>query len=122
VGGGAAGAAGAPLEPDASVIGDAGGSCDPDVLLCDPVTNQGCPSGMQCAVDLANPVLAGYCIFSAPMAGGCFNSGVTESCPPSATCFNFECRTLCFCDDDCEEAKCCVEPVGTAGFKVCGEC
>lgn len=111
-----------PIGPDATVTGGSGGSCDPDVQLCNPVTNDGCPPEMQCAVDAFSDVLAGYCIFNGPVAGGCFNSGVTESCPPTQTCFDFECRTLCFCDDDCMEGQCCVEPVGTLGFKVCGEC
>jgi hypothetical protein len=121
----AGGGAVAPHEPDASVVGDAGATCTPAVALCNPVTNDGCPPSMQCAVDLGADVLAGYCIFSAPMDmpdGGCFNSGVTESCPPTSTCFDFQCRTLCFCDADCEKGQCCVEPVGSFGFKVCGDC
>ena len=119
---GAGGTAGDPFEADASVIVPAGGSCRPDVLECNPVTNAGCPPTMQCAVDLGSDMLAGYCVFSTPMPGGCFNSGLTESCPPTETCFEFECRTLCFCDDDCKEGQCCVDPVGTLGFKVCGDC
>jgi hypothetical protein len=117
--GGTGGGAGEPVEPDASVVG---GSCDPEVLACNPVTNEGCPPPMQCAVDLVSDVLAGYCVFNGPVADGCFNSGVTESCPPKETCFDFACRTLCFCDDDCKEGQCCVDPVGDLGFKVCGSC
>lgn len=115
----AGGAAGAPLDEDASVIGE---SCDPDVLLCNPVTNEGCAPPMQCAVDAFSDVLSGYCIFNGPVADGCFNSGVTESCPPTETCLDFECRKLCFCDDDCAEGQCCVDPVGDLGFKACGAC
>jgi len=117
--GGSGGFAGDPAEPDASVVGD---SCDPAVVACNPVTNEGCPPPMQCAVDLLSDVLAGYCIFNGPVADGCFNSGVTESCPPTETCFNFECRTLCFCDGDCKEGQCCVDPIGELGFKACGDC
>lgn len=111
-----------PKEPDGSASGDAGASCAPDVQVCNPVTNEGCPEPMQCAVDLASDVLTGYCIFNGPVGVGCFNSGVTESCPPKSTCFDFECRTLCFCDDDCEAGECCVDRVGTLGFKACGAC
>jgi hypothetical protein len=110
---------------DASVARDAGSGadCAPSVALCNPVTNQGCPAAMQCAIDLAAPSLAGYCIFSAPMdAGFCFNSLVTESCPPSTTCVNGECRDLCFCHGDCDDGQCCLEPIGTTGFKLCGDC
>jgi hypothetical protein len=126
---GTGGDAGAPVDDDvdddddASITDDAGAtSCSPEVQLCNPVTNEGCPPSMQCAVDLAWDVLAGYCIFSSPPMPGCFNSGVTESCPPSQTCFDFECRTLCFCDADCDAGQCCKEPIGTLGFKVCGDC
>jgi hypothetical protein len=123
---GTAGTAGDTLESDAAVSSDAGGStCMPaDAAVCNPVTNEGCPDSMQCAVDGLSDVLAGYCIFSTPMpdAGFCFNSGVTESCPPKQTCVVDQCRTLCFCDADCEEKQCCVESIGTVGFKVCGAC
>jgi hypothetical protein len=128
--GGTGGAAGAAMDRDASVDppiadSDASASCAaPTVAVCNPVTNQGCPDlMMQCAVDPAAPVLSGYCIFSAPMdAGPCLNTLVTESCPPTSTCLGGECRTLCFCDTDCDEGQCCVEPVGNLGFKVCGDC
>ena len=119
----ASGGTDATHEPDAAMTGDAGTSCSPDVQACNPVTNDGCPDAMQCAVDLASDVLAGYCIFSSPpMDGGCFNSGVTESCPPTSTCFELECRTLCLCDADCEAGQCCKDAVGDRGFKVCGAC
>jgi len=111
-----------PNTTDASVIDEPAASCAPEVQVCNPVTNEGCPEPMQCAVDLASDVLAGYCIFNGPVGAGCFNSGVTESCPPTSTCFDFECRTLCFCDADCEAGQCCVDPVGTLGFKACGAC
>lgn len=129
--GGAGGAGGSTTDAalvgdlDASVVrdGGSGGECVPSVALCNPVTNQGCPAGMQCAIDLAAPSLAGYCIFSAPMdAGFCFNSLVTESCPPRATCVNGECRNLCFCNEDCDDGQCCLESIGTTGFKLCGDC
>ena len=81
---------------------------------------------MQCAVDWA-ATLTGYCIFSSPPpplpdGGGCFNSGLTESCPPTFTCVVDQCRALCACDADCEPGQCCSEPVGTTGFHVCREC
>lgn len=128
-GSGMVAAGGAAVDPpprgsDAAVSGGAG-SCKPKVEFCNPVTNEGCPPSTQCAVDFTAATLAGYCIFSAPMPmldGSCFNSGVTESCPPSATCFEFQCRSLCFCDADCTQGQCCVDPVGSLGFKVCGDC
>jgi hypothetical protein len=123
LGGGDDSDAGDSSELDASANGDAGGaSCTPEVQVCNPVTNDGCLEPMQCAVDLASDVLTGYCIFNGPVGVGCFNSGVTESCPPKSTCFDFECRTLCFCDDDCDAGQCCVDPIGTLGFKACGAC
>jgi hypothetical protein len=106
--------------------GDAGTTCAPPTVTgCNPVSNDGCAPElmMQCAVDLAAPSPTGYCIFAAPMDGGaCFNSGLTESCPPTTTCVAGECRSLCFCDADCEEGKCCAEPIGITGFNVCGDC
>jgi hypothetical protein len=33
-----------------------------------------------------------------------------------------ECRTLCFCDDDCGAAECCTEAVGELGFEAGGAC
>jgi hypothetical protein len=121
---GAGGAAGDPQEVDAAVAFDAGESFAPVVEGCNPVSNDGCPPAMQCAIDVLAPTLTGYCTFSSPMTAGleCFNSGVTESCLPKQTCFDFECRTLCFCDADCEEGECCVDPIGDLGFKACGAC
>jgi hypothetical protein len=107
---------------------DAGSECTPvDIAVCNPVTNEGCPGSlaMQCAVDWA-ATLSGYCIFSSPppVAGAdtCFNSGVTESCPPTFTCVVDQCRRLCLCDADCEQGQCCTEEVGSTGFHVCRDC
>jgi hypothetical protein len=115
----------APSDP-ADAASDAAATCVPPAVTgCNPVTNDGCAPElqMQCAVDVAAPSPTGYCIFSAPMdAGACFNSGLTESCPPTTTCVGGECRPLCFCDADCEEGKCCAEPIGITGFNVCGDC
>jgi hypothetical protein len=112
---------------DAAQPTDSGAGCTPAaVAVCNPVTNDGCPDSTQCAIDFAAEELAGYCIFSGPLpmdsGVGCLNTGVTESCPGSSTCVDGLCRTLCFCDADCEEEQCCVEPIGDLGFKVCGEC
>jgi hypothetical protein len=105
---------------------DDGTSCQPpDVTGCNPVTNEGCLAelGQHCALDPLQPTPTGYCIFTAPMdAGVCLNTGLTESCPPMTACLDGECRSLCFCDADCEEEKCCAEPIGTTGFNVCGDC
>lgn len=124
---GVGGAAGDPDDADAAVEAGSGGSsgdgCSPVVEVCNPVTNDGCPPTMQCAVDLLATAPTGYCTFSSPpMPGTCFNSGVTESCLPTEACVDFECRKLCFCDADCGAGECCVDPVGEAGFKACGAC
>lgn len=107
---------------------DAGASCPPVAIeVCDPVKNRGCSGalGMQCAIDYAWP-LTGYCIFLSPPAPGmtteCFNSGVTESCPPTFTCFADHCEKICLCDADCEAGSCCTQPVESTGFSVCGDC
>ncbi|MGD8862209.1 MAG: hypothetical protein PVI30_19510 [Myxococcales bacterium] len=118
---------GAPtLQPDASTPSDAGMHCPrPEVAVCNPVTNVGCQASlqMQCAVDLLAPGLAGYCIFRGLYDGGtCFNSGVTEDCPPTQTCYGGECRKLCFCDADCNAGQCCSLRVGNYGFGACGDC
>jgi hypothetical protein len=100
--------------------------CAPiDVAVCNPVTNEGCAGTlqMQCAVDQL-AILRGYCIFSSPPpgTGGCINSGVTESCPPTFTCVVDQCQKLCLCDADCDEGQCCTQQVGSTGFKVCRDC
>lgn len=104
---------------------DAGTVCTPpQPAVCNPLLNDGCAPelGMHCAVDTLAPTLAGYCTFSAPAdAGACLNTGVTNSCPPTTTCVEGECRPLCFCDTDCE-GGCCAISVGNTGFKVCGDC
>jgi len=125
---GAGGDAGEPGRSDASLDAQVGPECArPGVATCNPVTNEGCLAELQqqCAADLLSNTLAGYCIFSAPAPapdGSCLNTGVTESCPPTQTCVDGLCRTLCFCDDDCEEGRCCADPVGDVGFKACGDC
>lgn len=114
-----------PTQPSDQPIGVA---CDAKPMgVCNPLTNEGCAPELsqQCAVDLAAPNLAGYCIFSAPLDGGavaCLNTGLTESCPPTETCFGGECRRYCLCDDQCDAGQCCTDPIGTQGFKVCGDC
>jgi hypothetical protein len=125
---GAGGDADDPGHPDASPDAHVTPGCArPDVATCNPVTNDGCLAELQqqCAADLLSDTLAGYCIFSAPAPapdGSCLNTGVTESCPPTQTCVDGLCRALCFCDDDCEEGRCCADPVGDHGFKACGDC
>jgi hypothetical protein len=127
--------AGDVLEPPAPVAdsgppapSDAGLQCpQPDVAVCNPVINEGCPTAlqMQCAVDLLAPGLAGYCIFQGMTlmdGGACFNSGVTEDCPPTNTCYGGQCRKLCFCDADCDAGQCCSLRVGNYGFGACGDC
>ena len=95
--------------------------------VCDPVTNQGCPGalGMQCAIDYA-ATLTGYCIFDAPpgplMPAECLNTLVTESCPPTFTCFADHCEKICLCDAHCDPGRCCSQPVEATGFRVCGDC
>jgi hypothetical protein len=98
----------------------------PAVAVCDPVMNSGCPDilAMQCAIDHGADVTAGYCIFQAPnsmMGPTCLNTVVTESCPPRSTCVGGMCRTLCFCDIDCN-GECCNQPVGAHRFRACGPC
>jgi hypothetical protein len=118
-----------PLDPDSGVpASDAGVQCPrPEVAVCDPVLNQGCSATlqMQCAVDLLAPGLAGYCIFrgtTPPDGGACFNSGVTEDCLPTNTCYGGQCRKLCYCDADCGAGQCCSLRVGNYGFGACGDC
>jgi hypothetical protein len=106
-----------------------GGSCSPQVSVCDPVHNTGC-IGQQCDV---NPLTsatapAGTCIFgpgasdaSIPDGSLCYASAFTESCPAKTTCFNGACQQLCFCDPDCPSGQCCSK-AGPPGFKVCGSC
>jgi hypothetical protein len=111
--------------------GDAeGGSCSPNVSVCDPVHNTGCV-GQQCDVNPLSSASApaGTCIFgpgssdaSLPDASLCFASAFTESCPAKSTCFNATCQRLCFCDPDCPTGQCCSTSSGPPGFKVCGSC
>jgi len=79
---------------------------------------------MQCMTDLLAPTPTGYCVFSTPFPDGgiCYGSGVTESCPPTFTCIFNVCREICLCDDDCSTGRCCGEPVGAGGFKLCADC
>ena len=130
-----------PADPDATVPDDAGSTTDasttndagtecvpPAVTDCNPVTNEGCAASlaMQCAVNFA-ATLTGYCIFFSggpppTLGGACLNTGVTESCPGTATCVVDTCRKLCLCDTDCEAEQCCTDPLDSTGFKVCGDC
>ena len=132
--------AGETLERDAAILdgGDAAmdsgatasdAECAPiEAAVCNPVTNEGCSAAlqMQCAVSFDAP-LTGYCIFFSggpppALGGACLNTVVTESCPAKSTCIAERCRTLCFCDTDCEAGQCCTEPLQSTGFKVCGDC
>ena len=116
---------------DAAVLADAatdaGAECpDVEIAVCNPVTNEGCSAGldMRCGIDLA-ATLKGYCVFTAPPAVGmpdeCLNTGVTESCPGTFTCFAGQCRRICLCDAECDAGQRCNEPVGSTGFSVCRE-
>lgn len=107
---------------------DAGADCRAvQIAVCNPVDNTGCSGAlsMQCAIDYAR-TLTGYCIFGAPPAPGmvaeCFNSGITESCPATFTCFRDQCERICLCDADCDEGKCCSQAIDATGFSVCGDC
>ncbi|MFT3926451.1 MAG: hypothetical protein QM778_28155 [Myxococcales bacterium] len=113
---------------DGSTTSDADSArCDRQVDVCNPVTNTGCSEALvqRCAPDLSSAKLAGYCTFMGEIPDGgleCFNSVVTESCPPKSTCHNGACRSLCFCDADCGDGQCCTEPLGEQGFAVCAPC
>lgn len=125
------------IDPDAAIDTDAGpdaGSQCPDVHfdVCNPVTNEffvaecGPSFNQQCGIDQFS-MLVGYCVFAsetpATLGGACFNSGVTESCPPTSTCSaDGICRKICLCDADCVAGQCCTEPVGATGFSMCGDC
>ena len=132
-------ASGAPSVPsvdagrrhDAGMMVDAGpdpiAACpEVEIAVCNPVTNQGCSAGleMQCGIDLTAP-LTGYCVFLAPPALGmpdeCLNTGVTESCPATTTCFAGKCHRICLCDADCDAGQRCDEPIEGTGFNVCSE-
>lgn len=117
---------------DASVAFDAGSDaaieCPKlDIAVCDPIENLGCSPSLaqQCAIDHLG-TLTGYCIFSAPpmsvIGGDCLNTGVTESCPPTSTCYEARCQKICLCDADCDPGQCCADAVESTGFRVCGEC
>ncbi len=119
--------AGVPPSPPAADNGDASGGAGcvgrPLVTGCDPTIEGGCPDLMQCVIDLLAPTPTGYCVFSTPMgAGMCVGSPMTESCPPTFTCFGGFCQELCLCDEDCSTGRCCGEPVGAQGFKLCADC
>ena len=97
------------------------------IAVCDPVKNLGCSSALmqQCAIDyLGN--LTGYCIFQAPprsvLGGDCLNTGVTESCPPTSTCYAARCQRIGLCDADCDAGQCCTGAIESTGFRVCGDC
>ena len=99
------------------------GAARPAVQGCDPALGTGCPAEMQCAVDAVAAKPTGYCVFSSPLDGGmCFSSGVTESCPAGHFCAFNECREVCLCNSDCSTGRCCGDPVGAGGFKLCGDC
>lgn len=95
----------------------------PVVTGCDPTVEGTCPDLMQCVIDLLAPTAAGVCVFSTPMGEEmCFSSPMTESCPPTFTCFWGVCEEMCLCDEDCSTGRCCGEPVGDQGFKLCADC
>jgi hypothetical protein len=113
---------------DSSAPASDAGCAPVEAAVCNPVTNEGCSAAlqMQCAVSFDAP-LTGYCIFFSggpppALGGACLNTVVTESCPAKSTCVAERCRTLCFCDADCEAGQCCTEPLQSTGFKVCGDC
>jgi hypothetical protein len=116
-------------EPDAQApnpgIDDAG-SCGQMIAGCDPIRKTGCPMEllMQCDVDLLAATPTGVCVFNAPSPdpNSCLNIPPTETCPAGQTCVEAKCHTICLCDSECEPGKCCSEPVGIGGFKVCAEC
>lgn len=109
---------------DKDVSSDNTGCVDrPLVIGCDPTVPGGCPDLMQCVIDPLATTAAGVCIFSTPMGEEiCFSSPMTESCPPTFVCFYGICQELCLCDEDCSTGRCCGDPVGTQGFKLCAEC
>jgi hypothetical protein len=97
------------------------------IAVCDPIRNSGCSRtlGMQCDVDLGASTLRGQCVFSTQpaAASSCINIPPTESCPAGQTCVDGDkCHSVCLCDTDCESGKCCKQPLGNAGFKLCGPC
>ncbi len=94
----------------------------PVVAVCDPTKEGMCAGTTQCVVDLLAPTLAGYCVFSTPIDVICFGSFATESCPPTFFCYGGACRELCLCDEDCSTGRCCGEPIGDYGFRLCAEC
>lgn len=107
---------------------DASAACpEVEIAICNPMKNTGCATGlsMQCAIDLA-ATLTGYCIYNAPpalgMGGECLNTGITESCPATFTCYAASCRKICLCDAECGAGQCCTDPVERTGFRVCGDC
>jgi len=103
-----------------------GGGCvgRPTVTVCDPTMEGGCPDLMQCVIDMMAPTAAGVCAFSTPMGEDfCFSTPMmTESCPPTFTCYWGICQELCLCDEDCSTGRCCGDPIGDKGFKLCADC
>jgi hypothetical protein len=103
------------------------GGCDAAVAMCDPVHNTGCNALLQQQCDLGTSLTGmptGNCVFNSGSEGGgaCIATPVTESCPPRSTCVSGACRSLCFCNADCDAGQCCSEPSGIAGFTLCGPC
>jgi hypothetical protein len=116
-------------EPDAQAPKpgeDNADSCGQTIADCDPIRKTGCliELQMQCDVDLLAATPTGVCVFSAPSPdpNSCLNIPPTETCPAGGTCVEAKCHTICLCDSECEPGKCCSEPVGVGGFKVCAEC
>jgi hypothetical protein len=121
---------------DASGIGDArtddapdditteGGVCSGAVAVCDPVRNTGCNALQQCDVDPSQTTTpTGLCVFATLAEGSpCLSTIFTESCPPSFTCVNSDCRQLCFCNADCPTGQCCSDTSGPPGFTLCRPC
>jgi len=121
-------------EPDAQGASDAStapstassGACAPaqEAAVCDPVRNQGCPPIplMQCDVDPSASEPTGRCaIFTPTPIVPCSSTTTAESvaCFAKSTCVDDQCRTLCYCDDDCPSGTTCgSETVG--GFRLCG--
>jgi hypothetical protein len=121
---------------DGSGIGDAstddapdnmtteGGVCSGAAAICDPVRNTGCSALQQCDVyPYQTTPPSGLCVLASPAEGGpCLSTIFTESCPPSFTCVNGDCRELCFCSADCPTGQCCSDTSGPPGFTLCRPC
>jgi hypothetical protein len=102
-----------------------GGACATPVAVCNPVHDTGCNPLQQCDVDTTQTATpTGLCVFNATSEGGgaCTMTFVSESCLPGQTCVSGTCRSLCFCNADCQVGQCCSDPSGPQGFTLCAAC